>query len=84
MNNLEEAEKCFNKAIDLNSAAGHPSDPTICFNLANVYLTQKNYDDALHYYDISCQLVPENPKYLYHKGIVYEAQILDIEEKCGP
>jgi tetratricopeptide (TPR) repeat protein len=37
----EEAEKCFRRAIELNHNAGHPSDPTICFNLANVHLTLK-------------------------------------------
>jgi hypothetical protein len=28
--------------------------------------------------------VPDSAKYLYHKGIVFEAQILDLEEQHGP
>ena len=59
-------------------------DPTISFNLANVYLSQKNFLEARDAYEEAIKLQNMNPKYWHHKGLVYEAMIQDLEEKHGP
>jgi tetratricopeptide (TPR) repeat protein len=71
----------FDTAKKINLEKDVPyEDPTIAFNLANVYLTQKKFFEALESYQEAIMIHDMNPKYWHHKGIVYEAMIKDLEE----
>jgi tetratricopeptide (TPR) repeat protein len=75
-NNPKEAINHFKQAKKINAEREVPfEDPTISFNLANVYLSQKNFLEARDAYEEAIKLQNMNPKYWHHKGLVYEAMI---------
>lgn len=61
LNNLDEALKSFNKALDV--ADGNPAlVPFLMVKIANVYRAQKNFEKE---YEIYLSLRTEYPNYLY-------------------
>jgi Flp pilus assembly protein TadD len=57
----------FNMAIKFN-----PREPIFYFNMANVLLTQKRFEDAQLQLDKAVQRDPTNPKFWHAKGLTYE------------
>ena len=84
-NMYKAAVESFLTAKRINMERDIPyEDPTIAFNLANVYLTQNRFTEALESYQEAIMINDMNPKYWHHKGIVYEAMIKDLEAQHGP
>jgi len=57
VNLYRDAANSFLRANKINMDRDIPyEDPTISFNLANVYLTQKKFEDALNSYQDAIQI----------------------------
>jgi tetratricopeptide (TPR) repeat protein len=61
--NLEEAIKCYKKAIEIEPNLWYAH-----FNLANALTEMKNYHESLIHFDKALQLNPNNIYILNNKG----------------
>jgi tetratricopeptide (TPR) repeat protein len=64
--NLQEAQDFFRKSIE-NS----PDDEILAYNVGEIYFSNQNLDDALHYFDLAAKIKPEWPDPYLKLGYVF-------------